>query len=199
MVHTNTLKTSRLPTTQYESRVYIEVPQFMGTLNTCKLCTHYVEQCWEQVPQEFRITLIVMRDWNRWKFLAFLFRATEHSYGESYDFATETTFTISGARHSCNVPRDRFSVVSFTAWVCNMRASSTIISLLSHTTFYFSTCDLRTNPHKRAWNFATKRLDALGSLKHVSFDISTICISSQRRTPFWMPHNRQRREPNVKI
>jgi len=45
---------------QYESPVYVEVPQFMGSLNTCKICTHYVAQCWEQVPQEFGITLIVM-------------------------------------------------------------------------------------------------------------------------------------------
>jgi len=42
--------------------------------------------------------------------LAFLWRATEHSYGASYNLATGTAFTISGARDSCNVPSDRFNV-----------------------------------------------------------------------------------------
>ena len=57
LAHTNTVSTSRLPTTQYEYPVYVEVPQIMGSLITCKMCTHYVAQCWKQVPQEFGIML----------------------------------------------------------------------------------------------------------------------------------------------
>ena len=40
------------------SAVYVEVPQSMGSLNMCIICTQYVAQCWEQVTPEFGITLI---------------------------------------------------------------------------------------------------------------------------------------------
>ena len=45
-----------------------------------------------------------------WKFSTFTCRATARLYGASYNTATETTFTISGAHYNCNVPSDRFNV-----------------------------------------------------------------------------------------
>jgi hypothetical protein len=47
-------------TTQYVCPVYVMVPKFICSLNMCIICTHYVAQCWEQVPPEFGITQIVM-------------------------------------------------------------------------------------------------------------------------------------------
>jgi hypothetical protein len=32
-------------TIQYDSPVYVKVSQFMGSLNTCIMCIHYVAQC----------------------------------------------------------------------------------------------------------------------------------------------------------
>jgi hypothetical protein len=50
------------------------------------------------------------RDWNSWIFSTFTCRTMAHSYSTSYNTATETTFTSSAARDSCNVPSDRFNV-----------------------------------------------------------------------------------------
>jgi len=44
------------------------------------------------------------------KFSTFNCRATAHLYGARYNRATETTFTIGGARNSCNVTSGRFIV-----------------------------------------------------------------------------------------
>ena len=43
LAHTNTIPTSRLP--HIVSPVYVKVPQFMGSFNTCIIRTHYVAQC----------------------------------------------------------------------------------------------------------------------------------------------------------
>jgi hypothetical protein len=39
----------------------------------------------------------------------------------------------------------------------------------------FSTCDPRTSQQLRLWTLTIQRLDALGSLKHVSFDSNHLC------------------------
>jgi hypothetical protein len=38
-------RSNKQVTTQYHSPVYIQVPQFMDSLNACIICTHYVAHC----------------------------------------------------------------------------------------------------------------------------------------------------------
>jgi len=124
LAHTNTIPTSRLP--HIVSPVYVKVPQFMGSFNTCIIRTHYVAQCWKQVPPDFGNTPTVMerleqvemfhfymrrhgKDWNRSKFSTSICPATVHLYGASYNTATETKFTFNWAPDSCNLRSDRFN------------------------------------------------------------------------------------------
>jgi len=37
-------------TSQDVSSVHVEESQLMGSINMCIICTHYVAQCWKQVP-----------------------------------------------------------------------------------------------------------------------------------------------------
>jgi hypothetical protein len=84
---------NRLDTALCAYPVYVQVPQFVGILNTCIICTH-VPQFSEQVHKVFS---------------SFTSRASAHSYGERYNKAAETTFTIGGGRDSCYVLTDRFN------------------------------------------------------------------------------------------
>jgi hypothetical protein len=59
LVHTNTVQICRLR--QNVSPEYVEVSQLIGSLNTCIQRTYYAEQCWEQVPPEFRFTSMMER------------------------------------------------------------------------------------------------------------------------------------------
>jgi hypothetical protein len=72
---------------------------------------------------------------------------------------------------SCNVPSDRFNVqfrLHHGSPTHGYKPAGD-----AHLFIYFSTCDLWTSsPQQLVWNFAIKSLDALGSLKHVSFDIN---------------------------
>jgi hypothetical protein len=65
-------------------------------------------------------------DWNRCKFSTFKFRTTAHSYGARNNTTTETTFTISGARDSCNVPE--FSLTCIFVYGLGLQPAGVILN-----------------------------------------------------------------------
>jgi len=138
LANTNTIETSRLPhslsTICTGTPIYV---QFYYVHNMHLLCGTLLRTSYPRIRNYADKR---WRDWDRWKFSTFNCRTTAHSYGARYTTTTETTFTISGARDSCNVPSDRFNVKFRLRW-----ASSTIIWLVTHTC-YFSTCEPRPSP-----------------------------------------------------
>jgi len=93
-------------TIQYVSSVYAEVPQFMGSLNTCITSTYYTAQWWEQVPPEFWFMVMVTErleifDFHMPRHGWFVRRTILHSHRK---------YIHSGARYGCNVQSGRFDV-----------------------------------------------------------------------------------------
>ena len=155
----------------YISPVCVEVPQFMGILNTCIISTHYVAQSWEQVPPEFGITLIVMEQVEIFEFLC---RATAHTYGASYNTATDTTFQLVGL-----VTAVMYQVTGLTCsfvYDMGLQHAGVIHNLAgsAHLVYWRAT---REPAHNNGVYLCHKRLDAHGSLNHVSRDIGH-CTSS---------------------
>ena len=96
------LHNNKQATTQYDSPLYAEVPEFMGSINMFNMNTLCGTRPRTRSPR-IRNYTDNDGDWSRWKFFTFTCHAMAQSYGAHRNTATETTFAM--AHDSCNVQK----------------------------------------------------------------------------------------------